>query len=194
MDRIWTPWRYAYTTRQLSDDRKGVPPELNAWPGDLKCVFCNMLASVDYAIQHGLARDEAERAPHIVARGQHCFVCLNAFPYTNGHILIVPYQHIASMEGLAEPAAMEMMAWLRTMEAVYQEVYRPQGMNFGLNLGGAAGAGVANHVHMHGLPRWIGDANFMTPIAEVRILPETLDITWTRLREALRGRAPEASL
>lgn len=188
MDRIWTPWRYAYTTRQHPEGRKGVPPELSAWPGDLKCVFCNLLASVDYAIEHGMPRDDAERAAHLVARGRHCFLCLNAFPYTTGHILIVPYQHVDSLAALAEPAAMEMMAHMRTMQTVYQMVYKPHGMNFGLNLGEAAGAGVADHVHMHGLPRWIGDANFMTPIGEVRILPETLDITWERLRGPLQER------
>ena len=98
MDRLWTPWRYSYITHADPQARTGVPAALNAWPPseaeDKHCVFCNMIAAVDYAIAHGMPRETAEQAVHIVHRGAHCFICLNAYPYTTGHVMIVPYQHL----------------------------------------------------------------------------------------------------
>jgi ATP adenylyltransferase len=191
MDRLWTPWRYAYVSRAEDPSRAGVPSALSAWADsgaeDLNCVFCNMIAATDYAIAHGMPRDEAEKAAHILLRGPSCFLCLNAFPYATGHTLIVPYHHIDSLAALEPEAAQEMMALAQRMESVLRDVYRPAGMNFGLNLGEAGGAGIAAHLHMHALPRWIGDTNFMTVTADTRVLPETLDTTWTRLRKVLRG-------
>jgi len=189
MDRLWTPWRYAYISGQIAEpghaSRKGVPEALSAWPGDLHCVFCNMIASVDHAIAHGMVHDEAEKAVWLLHRGEHCFLCLNAFPYSTGHLLIVPYQHLAGLAELPAPAAQEMMRLAQTSETVLRQTYKPDGLNLGINLGEAAGAGVAAHLHMHALPRWIGDANFMSVIAETRILPETLETTWSKLRRRL---------
>ena len=185
MDRLWTPWRYNYVSRASKDLRKGVPAALDAWPGDLDCVFCNMMASVDYAIAAGTDPLTAEAAAYILHRGNACFVCLNVFPYSSGHVLIVPYLHTASLAALEFSAAAEMIALAQASERALRQVYRPDGLNFGLNLGESAGAGVANHLHMHGLPRWSGDTNFMTVTAETRVLPETLEITLERLRPAL---------
>ncbi len=189
MDRLWTPWRYDYVSRTDKQRRKGVPAELEAWSGDHDCVFCNMIAAVDYAIitasNREAARESTERAAHILRRGEHCFLCLNAFPYSTGHILIVPYEHTDSLAALGSAAAQEMMALAQQTERALRSVYQPNGLNFGLNLGESAGAGVANHIHLHALPRWSGDTNFMTVVAETRVLPETLDITWRRLREVL---------
>jgi ATP adenylyltransferase len=166
---------------------------LQAWSEsgepDQACVFCNLIAAAGYAIAHGMERMEADRAARIVRRGAECFVCLNAFPYATGHVLIVPYRHTDCLAALEPSAAAEMMALAQRTEAVLREVYRPGGMNFGLNLGEAGGAGIAAHIHMHALPRWIGDTNFMTVTAETRVLPETLETTWGRLRTAFAGLA-----
>jgi len=191
MDRLWTPWRYQYVTRTQEPSRPGVPPALDAWPGPASdsadkacdCVFCNMIAAVDYAIAHGMPAEDAERAAHIVVRGPSCFLCLNAFPYSTGHVLIVPYRHLDSIATLPPDEAQEMMTLAQRTESVLRTVYNPGGLNFGLNLGEAGGAGIAAHIHMHALPRWIGDTNFMTVIAGTRVLPETLDTTWFRIRQ-----------
>ncbi len=192
MDRLWTPWRYAYITRQDSRPRKGVPDALSAWPPtghedeDKQCVFCNMIAAADYAVEHGMARETAEQAAGIVHRGRHCFVCLNAFPYSTGHVMVVPYRHVDSLAVLEAECAHELIELAQRMEQVLRKVYRPGGINMGLNLGEAAGAGIADHIHLHVLPRWIGDTNFMTVTAETRILPESLEVTWARLRAAFQ--------
>jgi ATP adenylyltransferase len=185
MDYLWTPWRYAYITTADTTARPGVPPQLAAWPGpDAGCVFCNLLASIDWAIAEGMTRDEAEQAGNLVYRGRHCFVCLNAFPYSNGHILAMPYAHLDRLAKLPAEAAHELMDLAQLAERAMQNLYRPDGFNFGMNLGRAAGAGVAGHLHLHGLPRWAGDTNFMTTIAETRVVPEDLKITQKRLRDA----------
>ncbi len=187
MDRLWTPWRYSYITGAETTARKGVPRKLDAWPidQDKHCVFCNMIAAVDYAIQNGMETAEAERAVLLVERGVTSFVCLNAYPYGTGHVMIVPYAHLNSLAALPAEAAQEMMATMQRVERTLRKVYRPDGMNFGANLGEAAGAGISEHLHIHGLPRWSGDVNFMTVIGETRVLPETLDVTWNKLRDAL---------
>ena len=186
MDRLWTPWRYNYITGADPQARTGVPSALAGWPAseDKHCVFCNLIAATDYAIAHGMSREAAEQAAYIIHRGPLCFVCLNAFPYATGHVLIVPYQHLDSLATLPPEAAQEMIFTAQQIERCLREVYRPDGLNFGMNLGESAGAGVANHIHMHALPRWTGDTNFMTVTAETRVLPETLEITWSRLRKA----------
>lgn len=185
MDLLWTPWRYAYITGQSEQARRGVPKALSAWQGDTGCVFCNLLAATDYAIEHGMAREEAEEAAGILERGRTCFLVLNAFPYNNGHLMIMPYMHEASLAGLPAEVAAEMMSGSRRAERALRSVYRPQGLNLGLNLGESAGAGVAGHIHMHAIPRWGGDTNFMTVIGETRILPEMLAESWKRIRTAL---------
>ena len=183
MDYLWTPWRYAYVTTTDADPRPGVPKALSAWPGNHHCVFCNLVAATDYAIGQGMATDNAEREANLVLRGEHCFVCLNAFPYSNGHVMVLPYEHADRLHKLPRATRIELMDLAERTERVLERLYRPHGLNFGLNLGKAAGAGVAAHLHLHALPRWEGDTNFMTTIAESRVVPEDLKITWARMRE-----------
>ena len=154
MDYLWTPWRYSYVS---SADRA---PE---------CVFCRK-------------NDDDDRASYIVHRAEHCFVVLNIFPYTSGHVMVVPYAHVDTLEKLPAEAATEMMALAQRLEGILRRLYAPDGINLGMNIGKAAGAGVAGHIHMHVLPRWVADANFMTTVAETRVLPETLDVTWARMK------------
>jgi ATP adenylyltransferase len=197
MDRLWTPWRYAYVSRAEQPSTSDAPaapnpsseaaPATSPAPGSPNCVFCNMIAAADLAIAQGASVDEAEAAARILLRGPTCFICLNAYPYATGHVLIVPYRHVDSLAALEPESAQEMMALAQRIETALRAVYRPAGMNFGLNLGEAGGAGIVGHIHMHALPRWIGDTNFMTVTADTRVLPETLDITWARLRAALRA-------
>jgi ATP adenylyltransferase len=184
MDHLWTPWRYAYVTAAETGARPGVPAALAAWPGDLSCVFCNLIASIDYAIANGVSVDEAEAAGGLVVRGKYCFICLNAYPYTSGHVMVLPYAHIDRLAALPVETAHELMDLAQKTERVLQSLYNPGGFNFGLNLSRAGGAGVAGHLHLHALPRWAGDTNFMTTVAETRILPEELATTWKRMRKA----------
>jgi ATP adenylyltransferase len=134
-----------------------------------------------------MAREEADRAANIVLRGQSCYICLNAYPYTSGHVMIVPHVHEADFSALAAETAQEMMALAQRTARAQQRAYSPDGINIGLNLGKAAGAGVADHLHMHVLPRWFGDTNFMTVAAETRVLPEILEQSWQRLHDAFAG-------
>ncbi|MGA6983918.1 MAG: HIT domain-containing protein [Candidatus Sulfotelmatobacter sp.] len=159
MDYLWTPWRYAY----VSTAEKAVG-----------CIFCAAAK----------ANDDAKTL--IVHRGHHCFVILNAYPYTPGHAMIVPYAHLDQLRNLPPEAASEMMSLTQRLESIYRDLYHPDGVNLGMNIGKAAGAGIAGHIHMHVLPRWIADANFMTVVGETRILPETLDETWKRLTAAFQ--------
>jgi ATP adenylyltransferase len=157
MEYLWTPWRYGYIT---TTDQ----------PGD--CFFC------------AAANSAEDRALLVVHRGEHNMVILNRFPYTSGHLMIAPYQHVASLEGLPDPALTEMIRLARISEGHLRKLYRPDGLNMGVNIGRSAGAGVPTHIHMHMLPRWTGDTSFMSVIGETRILPEDLGVTWEKLRAA----------
>ena len=160
MDYLWTPWRYRYMEQVTA----GKQPD---------CIFCEAVA----------ANKDDETL--IVYRGEKIFIILNRFPYTSGHVMIVPYAHVAELNS-CDPATLgEMMTLAQRLEKVFQLNYKPDGMNLGMNLGRAAGAGVAGHLHLHVLPRWFGDSNFMTVTAETRIHPEELQVTYTRLRKAL---------
>ncbi len=141
MDYLWTPWRYAYVS--TAEKTTG-------------CVFCD-------AVNAG---DDAK--VRIVYRGQNCFVILNTYPYTPGHV-----------------TAHEMMELSQRMESALRELYSPDGINLGMNIGKAAGAGIAGHIHMHVLPRWVADANFLSVVGETRVLPETLEETWKRMTKAM---------
>ena len=187
MDHLWTPWRYAYVTEGDKKKRAGIPEELSGFPGDLNCVFCNMIAAADYAIEHGMDRVAAERAAGIILRSQFNYICVNRFPYTSGHIMIVPYEHQPSLAALPHQTTHEMLDLTVQAETVLVSLYHPDGFNFGLNLGKAAGAGVAGHLHLHALPRWVGDTNFLSTIGETRILPEDFTVTWERVRAAFRA-------
>lgn len=159
MDRLWTPWRYAYVTGAANVSG---------------CVFCD------------LPKEGDDEKVHIVLRARHCFVVLNAYPYTPGHVMVVPFAHLDELQKLPPDAAREMMELTQKMEGVLRLLYSPDGINLGMNIGKAAGAGVAGHIHMHVLPRWVADANFVSVIGETRILPETLDMTYARIKGALR--------
>jgi ATP adenylyltransferase len=157
LDYLWSPWRYRYLAETPVGDG---------------CIFCEM----------ALANQDEQRL--IVCRRTYNFVVLNRFPYTTGHLMVVPYRHTSELAALDETAASEMMALVQTAERLMRAVYRPDGLNIGMNIGESAGAGVAQHIHMHVLPRWTGDANFMTTVGETRVLPEELPTTWRRLNEA----------
>ena len=189
MDYLWTPWRYSYITSADASARRGVPKALEAWTGDRGCVFCNLIAAIDYAISTGMDPSEAEAAGGLVLRAEHNFICLNAFPYTSGHIMIVPYAHLDRIAPLPIAAAHELIDLAQRTEHVLDRIYTPHGFNFGMNIGQAAGAGVAGHIHLHAMPRWVGDTSFMTTIAEARTLPEDLETTWSRLRAAFAEKA-----
>ena len=192
MDRLWTPWRYSYVTHEGKQRRGGVPEALEAWPGDLGCVFCNIIGASQWALEQGMAADQVDRSIYLLERGTSCFLILNGFPYNSGHLMVVPYQHEASLAALPAATAQEIMRLARRAEQALRTVYTPEGLNFGLNLGEAAGAGVAGHLHLHGLPRWNGDTNFMTVVSETRVLPEMLEQSWVRLRAALGALPPES--
>jgi ATP adenylyltransferase len=161
MDYIWTPWRYQY----MKEVESGKQPE---------CIFCD-------AVQRN---DDAETL--IAYRGAKTFVILNRYPYTSGHVMIVPYAHVAELDACDPDALSEMMKLAQRVEGAFRVNYKPDGMNLGMNLGRAAGAGVIGHLHLHVLPRWFGDSNFMTVAGETRVHPEDLKTTYERLRGALK--------
>lgn len=143
-----------------------------------------MLQATAYAAAHGTPQDEADRAANIFHRGEFCFGCLNAYPYNSGHAMIVPYAHRDQLCRLEVSASFEITMLAQRLESVLREIYNPDGINLGMNLGKSAGAGVAGHLHLHMVPRWTGDTNFMTVIGETRVLPEALGKTWERLHAA----------
>jgi ATP adenylyltransferase len=154
MDHLWSPWRLDYITGA------------KAATG---CVFC-------------AAQTNPETAALIVFRGRACFVILNLFPYNNGHLMVIPNRHVSTL-GLATPEERrELIELTAAAETALTEAYAPQGLNLGINLGKPAGAGILDHVHMHVVPRWTGDTNFMTVVGETRVLPETLPDTAAKLR------------
>ena len=193
MDRLWTPWRYAYISGEGQSRAKGVPKALAGWidadpelsrSADPGCVFCNMIAAVDYATEHGMTAVEADREALILYRGPGIFLCLNRYPYATGHVLVVPLSHCDSLVNLPAGVAHELIEVTQKVESALQTIYKPDGLNLGLNLGEAAGAGVPHHLHLHAVPRWSGDTNFMTVTADTRIMPEALESTWRRLRQS----------
>ncbi|MBI3669356.1 MAG: HIT domain-containing protein [Acidobacteria bacterium] len=159
MDYLWTPWRYRYITDATKDDR---------------CIFCDALAAAN------------DVASLIVCRGTKNFVILNRFPYTTGHVMIVPLAHVAELAQCDAATLSEMMQLAQRVTAALTTAYHPEGFNLGMNLGRCAGAGVTGHLHLHLLPRWAGDTNFMTTVSETRLHPEDLAITYDKLRRALQ--------
>ena len=153
-ERLWTPWRLAYVSG--GDESK-------------VCIFCAAL-------------DDDDAAPLVLFRGPSCFVILNLFPYNNGHLMVVPNRHVASLGDTTADERVELMDLTRHAEAALTEAYAPHGMNMGINLGKPAGAGVPGHLHMHVVPRWGGDTNFMTVVGQTRVLPEELPATAEKLR------------
>jgi ATP adenylyltransferase len=159
MDHLWTPWRTTYMKEKRARS---------------VCIFCEAAGS---------GHDEETL---IVHRGALNFVILNRYPYTSGHLMIAPYQHVSRLQQVDEPTVEEMMRLARLSERLIEQSYQPQGINIGMNLGEAAGAGIEQHIHLHALPRWLGDANFMTSVGNTRIIPEELTVTFAKLSEAFR--------
>jgi ATP adenylyltransferase len=155
LDTLWSPWRYRYVSRETRT--RG-------------CVFCDIAGNP--------GDDEANG---VLGRGKLVFAVLNRFPYSTGHLMILPYEHLSELSQLSADCLTEMMLFAQHAEQVLREVYRPAGFNIGLNLGECAGAGIAGHLHLHVLPRWPGDANFMTTVGETRVIPEDLSDTWKKL-------------
>jgi ATP adenylyltransferase len=153
MERLWAPWRLAYVT-----SAGGPTPD---------CIFCNS--------------DDPGRGDLVVARGRVSFVILNKYPYNNGHLMVVPNRHVPSLASLTGEEQAELMRFTRRAEIALNEAYSPQGLNVGINLGKPAGAGVADHLHVHLVPRWSGDTNFMTVVGNVRVVPEDLQATKAKL-------------
>ena len=158
MERLWSPWRARYIASGVDAQRDG-------------CVFCLIAGHPD--------DDETNFVLH---RAEHCFVVLNLYPYITGHLMVVPYLHTSEFDSAAKEMTDELMDMTKRSQAVLREVYAPPGFNMGMNLGSAAGAGIADHLHIHLLPRWSGDTNFMTTIGESRVIPEDLPTTYAKLR------------
>jgi len=157
MENLWRPWRIKYI---LSDKQDG-------------CIFCD------------LPGEKKDKENYILYRAETCFIMLNTYPYNSGHLMVAPYKHVDSFEKLNEEELCELFKMVNKSTKLLGKVMQPNGFNFGANLGGVAGAGVKNHVHLHVVPRWEGDTNFMPVIAEANVIPESLDSVFERLSEAL---------
>jgi len=154
MDRLWSPWRLEYVT------------------GDKANIACALCDAPHMPAQQSL----------VLCRGRTCYVILNLYPYNNGHLMVVPYRHTAALAGLSPEELQEVAVLTQRSEIALVEAYGPHGINVGINLGKSAGAGIHEHIHVHLVPRWSGDTNFMTVVAETRVLPEALDTSASRLR------------
>jgi ATP adenylyltransferase len=162
MDHLWSPWRYQYVQKE------------HAAAG---CILCQKAAE----------QNDAEN--FLVYRGKHNFIVLNLYPYTTGHLMIVPYEHVDTLEAASKESLEEMILLAQEAQRHLGAIYKPTGFNLGMNLGESAGAGIAGHIHMHVLPRWTGDTSFITTVAETRVLPEDLAVTYRKLNEAFWGKS-----
>jgi ATP adenylyltransferase len=160
LDRLWAPWRMAYIMSTVKETDEG-------------CVFCKMLAEQD---------DETNLILH---RGVHAFVVMNKYPYNAGHLMVVPYRHTGDFSALAAEEHLELTALIDRARLAMAECLHPHGYNIGMNLGRASGAGIADHLHYHVVPRWSGDSNFMSVVADTKVISESLPDTWRRLKTAL---------
>jgi len=161
MDHLWSPWRYQYVQKKKSGS---------------ECVLCCAAVA---------GQDEENLVVH---RGRKNYVILNRYPYSTGHLMIVPYRHMNTLQDASQDTLEEMMLLVQQSQGLLQEIYQSPGFNLGMNLGESAGAGIAEHIHMHVLPRWPGDTNFMTTVGETRVLPEDLAVTWRKLSDAFGKR------
>ena len=157
MDNLWRPWRIKYI---LSDKEQG-------------CIFCNK------------PKEQKDQKNYILHRAKTSFIILNIYPYNNGHLMIAPYKHVASFENLEDAELTELFQMVNKCTKLLKVTMQPQGFNIGVNLGKVAGAGVKDHVHIHVVPRWEGDTNFMPILAEASVIPESLDAVFGKLSEAL---------
>lgn len=161
MDRLWSPWRMEY----LMSEEAGCG-----------CIFCNKLS----------ATHDHDRENLVIHRGKHSAILMNLYPYNNGHLMVIPYEHVPTIELLSDAAMAEVAAFVKTCMAITRRVMNPHGFNIGINIGKAAGAGVQEHVHIHVVPRWEGDTNFMQVCAQTRVIPEMLPDTYDKLAAALQ--------
>ena len=165
MDNLWAPWRMAY-----------IAPKT---PAPQECIFCALPAA---------HRDEEN---YILYRGEHCFMMLNLYPYNNGHLMIAPYQHLGSIEMLDSATLAELMSQAQLALRARRQTMNPDGFNMGINEGKVAGAGFAEHTHLHIVPRWNGDTNFMPILADVKVIPEHLDNVYRQLKQVLDALAKQ---
>jgi ATP adenylyltransferase len=161
VERLWSPWRHAYIA--------AVGADMNEPAG---CVLCE--------VQKNPGDDEKN---FILHRASHNFVILNLYPYISGHLMIAPYDHLGEFDSAPKDTTDEMMDLAKRCQTALRQVYHPQGFNIGMNLGRAAGAGIADHIHLHIMPRWTGDTNFISTVGETRVLSEDLPTTYRKLRE-----------
>ena len=161
LERLWAGWRSDYVESVAYQ------------PDDGGCVFCRILES-----------GEPDEETLVLWRDDVCFAILNLYPYTSGHLMVMPVRHVADLEDVAREEGAALWRALGDAVQALKRAYRPDGINVGANLGRGAGAGIPGHFHLHCLPRWSGDTNFMTSVAGVRVMPEALPVTWKRLREA----------
>ncbi len=164
LEQLWAGWRHAYVQTATEDERRG---------DDGGCVFCRLAGSGPPSAETG-----------VVWRGDATFAVLNAYPYASGHMLVLPLRHLAELEELTDAESAELWEAARAAAAAITAAYAPDGLNMGANLGRAAGAGIPRHLHLHVLPRWSGDTNFMTSVAGVRVMPEPLEAAWYRITSA----------
>lgn len=160
MQRLWAPWRMRYIAS--ADEADG-------------CIFCKFPAQT------------ADEENLILLRSEHAFIILNAFPYSNGHLMVSPFQHTASLDDLTDEELLDLMALTRRGVNLLKAAFRPDGFNIGVNMGRVAGAGIADHIHFHVVPRWSGDTNFMPVLGDIRVIPESLQVVYRQLRETLNS-------
>jgi ATP adenylyltransferase len=165
MERLWSPWRLAYVTGKTGDSSR--------------CIFCD---AADPAPDPSGPGENEDNDSLVLVRGRVSYVILNLYPYNNGHLMVVPNRHVGSLAEAMPDELAEMMAFTRDAEVALAEAYQPQGLNVGINLGRAAGAGIIDHIHIHLVPRWTGDTNFMSVVGGTRVLPEDMQETVKRLR------------
>lgn len=160
MDRLWSPWRYEYVASGDADTETG------------GCIFCKLRDDPD-----------KDQANFVIHRASHNFVVLNIYPYISGHLLIVPYEHIGELDAATKETTDELMDLTKRSQTALRDAYQPSGFNIGMNLGRSAGAGIVDHIHIHILPRWVGDTNFMSTVGNTRVIPEDLTTTYQKLHE-----------
>jgi ATP adenylyltransferase len=168
MERLFAPWRLSYVNTDKASDAHPKPD----------CIFCHKPAET---------APDSDTVNFIIRRGPTCYVILNTFPYNNGHLMVIPYRHLSSPAEMTPEECAEIMMTTAYLLPILEKVYHPGGYNIGINVGSAAGAGIAAHLHLHIVPRWNGDTNFMPVIGEVKVLPETLEQTYGKIRAALEA-------
>ncbi len=161
MDTLWSPWRSEYIASGGDADSKC-----------RVCIFCELEADPD--------KDETN---FVLLRASYNFIVLNIYPYTSGHLLIVPYEHVGDLDAASKETTDELMDLIKASQTALREAYKPTGFNIGMNLGHSAGAGIVDHIHIHIMPRWTGDTNFMSTIGQTRVIPEDLPTTYRKLRD-----------